>query len=196
MELTFDLKDIFTKSKDIITHPKDFFERNEKEIHSKEIKHAVVFSIVMSITASLITIVSIFLLSLNQDLFQTLFVGVRAPTAIELVPIFFVSTIAAVLMTFVWGYLLSYFLKLTKVDINFQRAFKIYAYSRAPLSLLGWIPIAGIFFSLVYANYVLALGVSKTAKISLKKSAIRIVAFILIMVLSQTLIGFLLGSLM
>ncbi|GEM_PF-1228024 len=184
MELTFDLREIASKTKLVITKPKQFFKKYDNE---KDIKPALVFSIVMSTLASLINVVllAFFVGGIGSQLTGGALPAFDLVTPAKAIGFFFSSTILTVLLSFLWSKLMQFWLNFFKVGASFADVYKAYSYSRAPLTFLGWIPLIGILFSLIYTNYILILGITEYTGEKINKVATRVVAFVVVMFLLQ-----------
>lgn len=184
MELTFDLREIASKTKLVITKPKQFFKKYDNE---KDIKPALVFSIVMSTLASLINVVllAFFVGGIGRQLTGGALPVFDLVTPAKAIGFFFSSTILTVLLSFLWSKLMQFWLNFFKVGASFADVYKAYSYSRAPLTFLGWIPLIGILFSLIYTNYILILGITEYTGEKINKVATRVVAFVVVMFLLQ-----------
>lgn len=185
MELTFDIREIATKTKLVLTKPKQFFKKYNDE---KDIKPAIVFSIVMSVLASLINVVllAFFIGGIGSQL-----TGGAIPTFDQVTPakaigFFFSSSILTILLSFLWSKLLQFWLNFSKLNASFADVYKAYSYSRAPLTFLGWIPLIGVLFSLIYTNYILILGISEYTGEKINKVATRVIVFVVLMFVLQT----------
>lgn len=187
MELTFDIKEIASKSKLALIKPKEFFKKYKDE---KDLKPAIVFSIVMSVLASLINVLylAFFIGGIGSQLTNGAIPAFENITFFGALQLFFISSIMTILLSFLWSKLLQIWLNFTKVKTSFSDVYRSYVYSRVPLTFLGWIPIVGVFFSLIYTNYVLILGVSEYSSAKVKKVAVRVVAFVVVMFLLQALL--------
>ena len=167
MELTFDLKEFVQKTKKIILKPKAFFKGVHKET---EWKVAFSYSIAIAIISSVLGILQLFILyPVLSSALPTVFEPGRTPAFLDLLPAFFMSTVVVVALGFAWAWILHRWFWIIKMKGSYWDVYRAYTYSRAPLSILGWIPYLGGLFGL-YGFYVLGVGISSYYKIPLKKA--------------------------
>ncbi len=167
MELTFDPKEFVEKTKSILRTPVAFYKGIEKE---KGWKPAFTYSIVLSVIASVMGLLEVTLLyPLFQNQLQGVFSPDDRPQFLELLPAFFLSAILVVLLGFVWSGALHLWFRVCRLKGTYWNAYKTFTYSRAPLSLFGWIPVVGGFFGL-YSLYLLVVGISVHYKITKTKA--------------------------
>ena len=184
MELTFDFREFWEKTKKIIRSPEAFYKGVEKE---KGWKDAFSYSIAIAVVASLIGVLEISVLyPVFQSALPSIFAPQSTPQILDILPALFVSAVVVVLLGFVWAGALHFWLRLWKIKGDFASAYKAYTYSRAPNSLLGWIPYVGGLFGL-YSIYVLVVGISVHYKISKKKSFLLLIGPLLLLFVLQVL---------
>lgn len=182
MELTFDLQDFLKTTKEAILKPRILFKRIEKE---KNWKVTLSYSIAISVVSSAFGLVqSILLFPLIKNYLPADLQNIQIPTFIEALPAFLLSTIVLVLISFVTSFFLHNWLKLFKVKGDYWDSYKAYVYSRATVSIVGWIPWVGAIASL-YSLYCLLVGVSSLYKVNLKKAAFLILPLVIILFFVQ-----------
>lgn len=185
MELTFSPREFVEKTKKLIRTPEAFYKGVEKE---KNWKEAFTFSIVISVIAAFFGVLEVTLLyPLFPDQFSGIFTPENKPQILDILPAFFVSTVIVVALGFVWSGALHLWLKICRVKGDYWSAYKAYTYSRAPLSLFGWIPYFGVFFSL-HSIYLLVVGMSVHYKVSRKKAFLLILIPLVLLFVVQTII--------
>ena len=183
MELTFSPKEFVDKTKKLLRTPEAFYKSVEKE---KNWKEAFTYSIVISVVAALFGVLEVTLLyPLFQNQLSGIFTPENKPQLLDVLPAFFVSAIIVVALGFVWSGALHLWLKLCRVKGDYWSAYKAYTYSRAPLSLFGWIPYIGVFFSL-YSIYLLVVGMAVHYKISRKKAFLLVIIPLALLFVVQT----------
>lgn len=172
MEITFSPREFVDKTKRLLRTPTVFYKSIEKE---KNWKEAFTYSIAISIIAAFFGIIELTLLAplLPNELSTVLSDGSH-PQLLDILPAFFVSAIIVILLGFVWAGALHIWLKVCRVKGDYWSAYKAFTYSRAPLSIFGWIPYVGGLFGL-YSIYLLIVGISVHYKVSRKKAFILVI---------------------
>ena len=184
MELTFSPREFVDKTKKLLRTPEAFFNAIEKE---KTWKEAFTYSIVLSIIAALFGVLEITLLyPLFKNELSGIFTPETKPQFLDVLPAFFVSAIIVIALGFVWAGALHLWLKVCRLKGDYWSAYKAYTYSRAPLSLFGWIPYVGVLFSL-YSIYLLVVGISVHYKLSRKKALLLIIIPLALLFVLQTI---------
>jgi len=142
MELTFDIRDWWAKTQEIILRPGKFFVRAKKE---KGIKASLSFFLTLSLVGAAIQLVASFL-------------PVFAPPA-GLNTILFVvfPYIIGIVSSFAMAFFLHLWLKVFGSKDSFDKAYQLFVYSSTPGLLLRGIPIAGLAAGF-YGLYLLILG--------------------------------------
>lgn len=185
MELTFSPKEFVDKTKKLFKTPSLFYKDVEKE---KSWKEAFTYSIALSVIAALFGVLEVTLLyPLFQNELSGIFTPQTKPQLLDIVPAFFVSAIIVVVLGFVWAGALHVWLRICRIKGDYWSAYKAYTYSRAPLSLLGWLPYIGGLFGL-YSIYLLVVGISVHYKLSKKKSLLLIIVPLALLFILQTII--------
>lgn len=178
MEITFDLREFLLKTKAAILKPRDLYKKVAKE---KNWKDSLAYSVAISVVAAILGVIQAFVFfPALKGILPAQFQELGTPTILEALPAFLFSTIIIVLLSFVWAWFMHQWLRLWKVKGDFWDSYKAYVYSRAPLSILGWIPYIGAFAGL-YSLYVLAVGVSELYGISIKKALLLIVPLVVVL---------------
>lgn len=185
MELTFDIKEFVRKTKKIILSPRPFYHEIEKE---KGWKDALSYAIAIAVISSLFGILELTVLApVFKNFIPALLQPETTPQLLDVLPAFFMSTIMVVLLGFVWAGALQVWFRVVRLKGTYWDVYKTYIYSRAPLSILGWIPYVGGLFGL-YSLYVLAVGMSVHYKISVKKALLLLIVPLIVLFLVQALL--------
>lgn len=186
MEVVFEPKEFARKTVKVIKTPRAFFRDIEKE---KGWKDAFVYSIAIAIIASFFGILQLTLLyPVFKSILPAGVVGADVqPQLLDVLPAFFMSTVLVVALGFVWSWVLNFWFNLWKMKGEFADAYKAFTYSRAPLSIFGWIPYVGGLVGL-YTIYVLAVGISVHYKVTRLRAVLLLIPLILGLFMLQGLL--------
>ncbi len=121
--------------------------------------------------------------------------GMNLPNTFLMWGLFPVAVIASIIIYIIWAFVISLLLHLWILLFNgkkdFDKTFQIYAYSRTPIWLFGWIPIVWI-FAWVYSLILLIIGTREIHGISNRKAIWMylgpILVFLAIMIIAITII--------
>jgi hypothetical protein len=138
-EITIDVMQILGDSKDTIRAPRKVFGQN------KNLTESVIFFIVVTLVGSVFAMLYSFLLSPVLTQYSDVFNSSLpvSPTITEAVTVVLVGVVVVTVLSFVWAGLLHGWLKLFRGKGTYADTYSAFSYSRAPLSLLGWIPVIG-----------------------------------------------------
>ncbi len=185
MELTFDIKEFVRKTKKVILSPRVFYHEIEKEQGWKD---ALSYAIAIAVISSIFGILELTVLSpVFKNFIPSYLQPENTPQILDILPAFFMSTVMVVLLGFVWAGALHLWFKVVRLKGTYWGIYKTYIYSRAPLSILGWIPFVGGLFGL-YSLYVLAVGMSVHYKITVKKALLLLVVPLIVLFIVQALL--------
>lgn len=179
-EITIDVMQILGDSKDTIRAPRKVFGQN------KNLTESVIFFIVVTLVGSVFAMLYSFLLSPVLTQYSDVFNSSLpvSPTITEAVTVVLVGVVVVTVLSFVWAGLLHGWLKLFRGKGTYADTYSAFSYSRAPLSLLGWIPVIGNLAAL-YSFYILALGISVKHQMRLRKALLLMVPVVVLVIVAQ-----------
>lgn len=184
-ELTIDLGAFLRDTKQVIRFPKKFFASYQSKKQSP-ISDRVIYFALITILGSILGLIYSFVIRpvLTSTFPQSFPAFETQPTIAEAVSVLLIGMVMVVLLSFVWAGILHGWFKLFKAKGTYQDSYTIFAYSRAPLSLFGWIPFIGGLSGL-YTLYLMAVGAHNIHGFSMRKSILLIVPIVILVIVLQ-----------
>lgn len=179
-EITIDVMQILSDSKDTVRSPRSVFSK------AHPISESLIFFVVVTLIGSALALLYSLLLSPLLTNISDVFDSSLpvSPTVTEAVTVVIIGALVVSLLSFVWAALLHGWIKLFRGKGTYADTYAAFSYSRAPLSLLGWIPFIGNFAAL-YSFYVLAIGISVRHNMRLRKALLLMIPVIVLVILAQ-----------
>ena len=166
----------------IIKNPVKFFSQAKKE---KNLKDAFFYYGFLSIV-SMLGISLIYFLAYNYSLNIPYGTYLGVPMQ-DFNPI--TTYIFTLINIFISSFIVHIFVRLLKGKGNYADSFKAFAYGSTPSLLLGWVPGAGIVFSL-WSIYLIIKGLSILHKMSMVRALVAaLMIFVVLIVISILLAG-------
>ncbi len=179
-EITIDFMQILHDSSDTVRAPRKIFGQK------KTITESIIFFIVITLVGSVLAMLYSFLLSPVLSQLSPLFDSSLpvSPSLTEAITVVLVGVVIVALLSFVWSALLHGWLKLFKGKGTYADTYSAFSYSRAPLSLFGWVPVVGNLAAL-YSFYILALGISVKHQMRLRKALLLMIPVVVLVIVAQ-----------
>lgn len=176
-ELTIDLAAFAGETKSVIRNPRQFFAKFPK----KTLLDTVVYFVLITIVGAFLSFIVAALLANPK------------PTLPDVLTQFVYSIVLVTVSSFAWVGILHGWIRLFKGTALYKETYAVFSYSRAPISLFGWIPYVGILASL-YTFYLMVIGVHTFHKFTLKKALLVLVPLFIIVIVVQVIFFAILSS--
>lgn len=149
-------KVIFDKAKNSFLHPHEFFKGMVKE---KGIKESFTYFSILSLISSILSVVGLFIFNTQIGKVDLGQIG----------PFLVLGYLIGLALAFAWAGILFLWLKLFKAKGKYEKAYQLYAYSRTPKFVLGWIPPLSL-VGWIYSFVLLIIGAEVIYKIRRTKA--------------------------